>query len=518
MVNRGASRSCLQAYLSGRLISRWLNLMKYRRNAPSNAFPMVFFAGLLLMFLTLFYVRSAPQESSGNSLDDTDRLIIQEIQHHSQLEQNLRYLTANMPARLTGSPRMDAAAAWAMQKFLDYGLKAHLETVDIPHAWTRGAERAKIISPVRRQLPIHAFGWSKSTVGPITGTVVAVRGKTAEDLRKYRGKVKGTILMTDKPQSLSSGTAANSFLAIQEEDEFKDLSPEQARQREQALQELIAEGPAVVLVDSGKSQNLFNMGTFTNFVPSPIPLAFILHKDYTFLFELAQTNDVSMTVDLEGSFSPTGARAPFVIAEIPGTSNPKERVVIDAHLDSWDLADGALDNGVGAMAVLEAARTLQAMHLKPNRTLVFLLSSGEEEHHFGIKAYLKNHAAELDDIDGVLVLDGGTGHVITINLGRLEKTEPVFQKIYDPMARLLGLEKPTKEAYFGSDHDEFFARGVPAYICVQASAHYSEAHHSQSDVLKYFDRRGANQAAEVLASWIWNASEIPEKIPRTTPK
>jgi len=472
-----------------------------------------------VLFSGVVYGLSRSQETSTDTLEQDDRLIAQEIGSHSQLEQNLRYLAAHMPGRLTGSPRMDAAAAWALQKFQEYGLNASLETVDVPHAWTRGVETAEIISPIRRSIPVHAFGWSKSTGGPVTGKVVALAGKTGPELKRYFGKVKGAVLMVGEPQHLPPGTPENSFIAVKaEEDDLHQLSPEELKEREDALQELISEGPLTVLLDSRKPHNLFNMGNFTNFTPSPIPLAFILHEDYMRLFELSQKSSVSMKIDLEGSFSPEAAHAPFVTAEIAGSSKPAERVLIVAHLDSWDLAEGALDNGVGAMAVLEAARSLHALNLKPDRTLVFLLTSGEEQHHFGIKAYLKKHSAELPNMDGVLVLDGGTGSVINISLGHLEDTEPVFRKIYGPIAAVLHLQGPAKEAYFGSDHDEFLQRGVPSYICVQSPAHYAEAHHSQLDTLKYFDHRGANQAATVLAAWMWNASQTPDKIPRTSTK
>jgi Zn-dependent M28 family amino/carboxypeptidase len=222
-----------------------------------------------------------------------------------------------------------------------------------------------------------------------------------------------------------------------------------------------------------------------------------------------------MTIQLEGRFSPGPVLAPLIVGEIPGLISPAQRVVIEAHLDSWDLAEGVLDDGVGVAAVLEAARSLRALNLRPNRTLVFVLSSGEEQHHFGIKTYLDNHAAELMDTEAVLVLDGGTGPVTNISLQNLRETEPVFRKIYDPIAKLLHLHDLTSEEYSGSDGDQFLTAGVPAFICIQATAHYDEAHHSQADTLRYFDSRGATQAAKVLAMWIWNTSQVEDRIPHS---
>jgi hypothetical protein len=129
------------------------------------------------------------------------------------------------------------------------------------------------------------------------------------------------------------------------------------RERLQLLRLIAAEQPAVFLLDSGKWDNLFNMaGGFNKYQASDVPIAFISHEDYDLIYRLQEAGPVSMKVSLNGSFSTGPVPASITIGEIKGSEFPGQRVIIGGHLDSWDLGQGALDNGTGAMAVLEAAR------------------------------------------------------------------------------------------------------------------------------------------------------------------
>ena len=126
-----------------------------------------------------------------------------EVKAHSELMKNLEYLTTQIGPRLTGSPQMQAASAWTLKRFQDYHIDAHLETTEIAHGWTRGAETAEITSPIQRRIGIHAFGWSKATEGEITGNVMALNIAKPSDLEPYKGKLKGAIVMLRKPYDLS---------------------------------------------------------------------------------------------------------------------------------------------------------------------------------------------------------------------------------------------------------------------------------------------------------------------------
>ena len=165
------------------------------------------------------------------------------------------------------------------------------------------------------------------------------------------------------------------------------------------------------------------------------------------------------------------------------------------------------------MATLEAARALKALGWKPKRTITFVLFTGEEEGGIGANTFLKKHAAEIPQIDALLILDTGTGKVFSIALENLWETAPLMQEIYQPLQEVFDL-KSLSTRYFGaSDHVPFLDQGVPAYFCMQEPAHYREAHHSQTDTLDKVIPEQINEGAAFVAAWAWNVSEMPEALP-----
>jgi hypothetical protein len=410
---------------------------------------------------------------------------------------------------------MQAASQWTLQRFRAYGIDAHLETTQIAHSWTRGQDTAAIVSPIARAVPIRSFGWGKATPGPVTGTVRALDIKTVADFDKYKGQLKGAVVMASKPATLRPENAGdNAYDAVIPPEKGLPQPRMTFRDRLQILKLIAAEQPAAVLLDSDKWDNLFNMaGGFNKYQPSDVPLAFISHEDYDLIYRLQQAGPVSMKVSLNGSFSAGPAPASITVAEIKGTEFPDQRVIIGGHLDSWDLGQGALDNGTGAMAVLEAARTLKALGWQPKRTITFILFTGEEQGGIGAETFLKNHASEIPDMDAVLIHDTGTGKVFSIALENEYETAPLMSEIYRPLQEVFDL-RPLSTRYFGaSDHVPFMKAGVPGYFCVQEPAHYGQAHHSQADTFDKVIPEQINEGAALLAAWAWNVSEMPASLP-----
>ena len=120
------------------------------------------------------------------AMEEADRKIFVEVKAHSELMKNLEYLTGKIGPRLTGSPQMQKASEWTLQRFHDYGLDAHLETTQVSHAWSRGPESAEILRPIQRAIPIHAYGWSMATKGDITGPVVFLNEESVEEIQRIR--------------------------------------------------------------------------------------------------------------------------------------------------------------------------------------------------------------------------------------------------------------------------------------------------------------------------------------------
>jgi hypothetical protein len=449
-------------------------------------------------------------------METADQKIAAEVTAHSELMKNLEYLTTQIGPRLTGSPQMQAASQWTLQRFRDYRIDAHLETTQIAHSWARGQDTAEILAPISRGIPVRSFGWGRATPGAVSGGVKVVEVKTLADFDKYKGQLKGAVVLDGKPDTLRPETeeADNAYDAV--------ISPARGlhqprmsfRERLQILKLIASQHPAVFLLDSGKWDNLFNMaGGFNKYQPSEVPMAFISHEDYDLIYRLQQAGPVSMSVSLNGSFSAGPVPASITVAEIKGTEFPDQRVIIGGHLDSWDLGQGALDNGTGAMAVLEAARALKALGWQPKRTLTFILFTGEEQGGIGAETFLKNHAAEIPGMDGVLIHDTGTGKVFSIALEDEYETAPLMTEIYRPLQEVFDLRPLSTRVFVASDHVPFMKSGVPSYFCVQKPAHYGQAHHSQADTFDKVIPDEINEGAALLAAWAWNVSQIAPPLP-----
>src|SRR5215471_7736987 len=291
-----------------------------------------------------------------------DAQIIGEIRDHSELMDNLEYLSDRVGPRLTGSPRLKQANDWTAEMFKKYGLtNVHLEAYTIPHAWTRGRAEARIISPTEHPLTIVSSAWAPNTHGKVRGPVVYFDAKTPDDYAKFHGKLRGAIVIYQKPRPLSPPKEIDQNLEIYHPLEEPPPPPGQpapldpyemfVRLTKTRMQFLKEEGVVAVLRDSDKPHGLLNMtdATFEPFQLGPLPSAFVTGEGYRMLYRMVKKGTVQMEV------------------EISGTEKPDEMVILGAHLDSWDLATGSTDNGTGSMAVLEAARALAKLNLKPKR-------------------------------------------------------------------------------------------------------------------------------------------------------
>ncbi len=493
-----------------------------------RAAAFLFLSACLAAGLTLRPQQSSPASSEAaqsyrSAMEQADLKIWEAEQTHSEVVENEEYLTTFIGPRLTGSPAMNQASQWTLRMFRKYGLQAHLETTTIPRAWFRGNDWGEITHPLQHWMTVHSVAWGRATPGPVEGPLAILNPKaTAEAIRQNSATYKGAIVLQDEPQRPAEllenpPNAYNAVIPLP-----RGIQPAQAeaalRQRREQYRERIkalAEvGALALLLDSGKPYSLeVTGGSYPSFEPTPLPMAYVSHSDYLWLVRLAKHGQASFRLQLAGRFSEGPAAASITVAEIPGTDLADQRVIIGGHLDSWDLGQGAVDNGTGAMATLEAARLLASLGWKPRRTLTFVLFTGEEQGGVGVQTFLHNHASELNQVDAVLIDDTGAGRIFSISLENLWATAPLMEQVYRPLQEVFDLQ-PLSTQYFGaSDHVPFLRAGIPAYFCVQEPAQYGLAHHSQYDVFEVVDPQALRQQAAVLAAWMWNVSQLPEPFP-----
>jgi len=491
-------------------------------------------AGVILILILfpagyLMGVEAQDDTRAKSALAEADEKIFAEICDHNEIMANLAYLSDMIGQRLTGSENLKKANNWTRQKFADYGATdPHLEAWSIAHSWTRGTAHARILNPAEHPLTIASYGWAPGTGGMVNGPVIYAKGESLEELQKYKGILKGAIVITREPTPLPpQDTPAPNPMLVPFDDPYLLMRPMRPGERREAVTEEFRrfmrarleffkqEGVLAMLTDSGKFDGLLNMTGLggRNYGIAAIPAAFITSEDFSLIWRLMQRGPVQVELEITNSIADGPMDVYNTVAEIRGSEKPEELVVLGAHLDSWDLGTGTTDNGTGSMVVLEAARAMAKLGLQPKRTIRFALFSGEEQGLNGSRAYVAAHREELPKISAALVHDTGTGRVISISLMRNYQVREVMDKVVAPL-HSLGLLELSQRWMTGSDHVAFNEAGVPGFYCIQESAQYFQTHHTQADTFDQAHEADLVEGAQVMAAWAYNVAQLPELLPR----
>jgi len=486
-----------------------------------------FFVASIGLFLLLGWIAVAQgpqQQAPADPLFAADTKILAEIKDNSELMANLEFLTDMIGPRLTGTKQMEQANRWMMEMFKKYGLSnANLEPWTIARAWYRGTASGHIVSPVEHPLTLASAGWSPSTAGKIRGPVVFVGARNLQDLQKFKGKLKGAVVITTQPAAIPPPYEAPRSPLFSPGPIPAPAGPPAAPQAFAGQQQFNrdrdaffkAEGVLAALRDSDKDHGLLNMSSVggRDYNIGQIPTAYLSPESYRLIFRLQKRGPVEVELQMTNTFSEKPVEVYNTVAEIPGSEKPDEIVILGAHLDSWDLGTGATDNGTGSVAVLEAARALAKLDLKPKRTIRFVLFSGEEQGLNGSRLYVEAHKSEWPKISAVLVHDTGTGRVLSIGTQGNYQAREVIDRVTAPM-RAVGLAEVSLRNSRGTDHASFNDVGIPGLYCIQDPYSYRKTHHSQSDTFDQVVKDDLVQGAQVLAVWAYNVAQLPEMLPR----
>lgn len=443
--------------------------------------------------------------ATGIAPSDTtaEARIIREIRDHQTAVSDVEYLADDIGGRLTGSPALIRAHAWAESTMTARGFSnVHREAYDFGRAWTRGIASARLLTQNRTALTVAGLGWGPQTPGMVTGDVLYVNATTLEQLEGYVGKFgKHILLFGQTPQPRP------------------DTAPGFDARFRRVMDAIRGEGATAIILNGGKVAGLGMTGgpEWRLGVLPTIPVGFMESKDYDQIRRsLKRGERVTMQLDLPGALSEKPVQAYNTVAELRGSDLAGEVVILGAHLDSWDLGTGATDNGTGVAAVMEALRAIKSAGLTPRRTIRVVLFSGEEQGHFGSKAYVKAHASEMDAIQAVLVDDLGTGRIRGFALQGREDDRPLMAMAISPLDEL-GVNELPLERGDDSDHASFIAVGVPGFFAVQDTLDYfSVTHHSQFDTFDHVKPDDLVQGATALAVTAWELANMPARLPHKT--
>jgi len=413
--------------------------------------------------------------------------ILPQVLGESPMVENLRRLTDEVGGRVTGTSQMAKAVQWGVAAFRAAGIDVHTEKYTLLETWSEGGTRLELIGPAQFSVRVASTGWSPATPeGGVEATIVDVGNGTEEEFA-HAGNVKGAILLV---HSEIGSTWADLF------DEY--LRPPGVIAR-------AIKGGALAILWMGARERLL-MYRHTNSLVGEIdkiPQAVVAREEAMRLARAiaAHPGQVRARLDM-----PNKIGGPIeqenVVGEIRGREKPDEVVILAAHLDSWELGTGALDNGCNAALVIEAARAIKATGLVPRRTIRFILFSGEEQGTVGSYAYVKAHRAELDKLRAVIVYDTGSGRVTGYSLGGRKDIEAGVRAILKPLDAW-GATNHTADASFGTDNFDFLLEGVPTLVANQEISNYLLNYHAASDTFDKVDIRELklNTALATLTAW-----------------
>jgi carboxypeptidase Q len=450
---------------------------------------------------------SVPAAAPATPIADRYRAPVDKIvaAAHADREafRKLAQLTDRIGHRLSGSPELERAIAWAAQTMKDDGHDVHTEKVMVPH-WVRGVEAAELTAPIARPLRVLGLGGTVGTPkGGITAPVIVVHDWA--ELEARHEAVKGAIVLYDVAMPKWTEDKGSGY---GETVEYRGKGASRAARL----------GAVAVLMRSVTAHSLrtphTGAMTYEDGV-AKIPALAVTVEDATLVARLAAQGPVTIHLRAESQTLPDAPSA-NVIGELRGHEHPEEIVVIGGHIDSWDVGQGAHDDGAGAVTMMQALTTLRKLGLVPRRTIRVVLFTNEENGLRGGRTYAKDHAAELPAT--VLALEADSGGFAPRGFSVQAKPEVqdrVKARIVD-IASLLSSISATRVTvgHGGADIGPMVSSGVPALGLDTDGRTYFDIHHTEADTLDKVDPAALADDVAAVAALAYVVADLPDRVDR----
>jgi len=508
-------------------------------------------AGLLV---SLFALPVAAQPA-----DDMNRIIDQGLDH-SQVMQIAEHLTDAIGGRLTNSPQMRQAEAWTQAQFRTWGLtNVHKDGFVFGRGWSIVSSSVRMTAPRVLQLTAIPVAWTPGTSGTLSAPIIVAPMKRERDFEPWRGKLGGKIVLVTLPNDGGEPTEPP-FKRLSDDDvarldryhqpDFDPRSVERDIQRMAFASKLDgflkaehAVAWARMAVRDGKLVHGEGYSFLTGNTPA-LPGVELAAEDYRRLARLAKIGPPpTLEINSNVQFDDSDPNAYNILAEIPGTDPKAGYVMAGAHLDSWVAGDGAADNGAGTCVVMEAARILATLGVKPRRTIRFALWAGEEQGLLGSLAYVEKYLATRPpdanmppggvdiyfrwphqfpikphaghkELAAYFNIDNGSGKVHGIYAEGNVAAVPLLHEWLQPFASM-GASSVVAAPTGSTDHVFMQSVGLPAYQFIQDPLDYgSRVHHSSIDTFDHLRAADLREASVVLAGVLLEAANSAKTLPR----
>jgi hypothetical protein len=490
---------------------------------------------------------------------ELNRVIDQGL-NHSQVMQTAEHMMDVIGARMTNSPQMRQAEAWTQQQYKAWGLKnVHKEPFAFGRGWSIVASSVRMTAP--RILPLTAIpvAWTPGTAGPVTAPVIVAPLKRERDFETWKGKLAGKIVLIslpndgDEPDKPAFKRLADDEIGKLDRYVQPDYDPASVEKRlkrtmfatkvDAFLKAEKAVAWARMSYRDGKLLHGEGYSFRIGHTPQ-LPGIELAAEDYRRLARLAKVGPAPvLELNSNVKFDDSDPNAYNILAEIPGTDPAAGYVMAGAHLDSWVAGDGAADNGAGSVVVMEAARILAAIGVRPRRTIRFALWAGEEQGLLGSMAYVEKYLATRapmgsgaeggieqytrwryrfpikplpghKDLVAYFNLDNGSGRVHGIHAEGNVAAVPLLREWLQPFASM-GASAVVASPTGGTDHVFMQAVGIPGYQFVQDPLDYgSRVHHSSIDTFDHLKAEDLRQASVIMAGMLLQAANSAKTLPR----
>jgi len=406
----------------------------------------------------------------------------------------LEKLTDTVGGRITGTPESRAASDLILRELRAAGFdNAHFEEFSLASGWQHGPASGWVVSPVNRSLFVGSYGWAPGTKGKAEAPLVAVSATPDGRLSEGAAKLRGAAVLV----AFDTSTSANSFAA-----NYVVMRSRTARQLAEA-------GAVAMLIPSEKPDRMLYTSAAGLYPHAPLPIVSVAKEDTLFLRRLLARGGVRIAFDIQNTFDEHPPKERNVIADLPG-SNPDNIVLLGAHFDSWDPAQGADDNGSAVAAVLEAARILKSLKVKPKATIRFAFFAGEEQACLGSRAYVEMHRGQLDQLWAALIMDNGASAPTGFSLHGRNDLEKPLKRILTGLGPL-GADSIVSGGDLYSDDESFVVAGVPALSLEVVPSDYDNRHHTIIDTFDKINPQALalDTTALALASYFIASADEP---------
>jgi carboxypeptidase Q len=510
---------------------------------------------LSAIFLSIVLAGHVPLRSQSAADPDINKKIRQEEADHSQIMHTMHFLTDIYGPRLTGSPNQKAAAEWAIHEMTSWGFEnGHLEPWDFGHpGWANERASGYIVSPIHDQLTFKVWAWTPSTKGTVTGQAFQIfppdKPKQAEldaYIDSVKDKVKGKIVMVGKPEvipvvidvpprRLDDKAAAERYdpknpnagqfgRGAQTPPAPGVLTPAQINE---TIDKFLLAHDALMRVNDSRMANghirAFQNRTYD--IEKVVPTVVLRNEDYGRIARiLADGSPVELEFNIVNRTYSEGKTSYNAVAEIRGTDKKDEVIMLGGHLDSWHSATGATDNAIGCAVMMEAARILKSLGVKPRRTIRVALWSGEEEGLLGSQAYVKQHFGTFEEpksdffkLVAYFNVDSGTGRVRGASIFGPPEGADILRQALAPFADLgvAGAIPSKSRRLGGTDSTSFSQAGLPGVGLGQDPIEYfGDTWHTNIDTYERIIEDDAKKSAIVVAAAIYQVAMRDDMLPR----